>query len=69
MNHLKKQKTVQSNEQTEDNQSQQKQLTEESNSSEREDQEIEQMLRKIPDDPGGLLRNKFRYQKIQRYKR
>ena len=26
------------------------------------------MLRKIPDDPGGLLRNKFRYQKIQRYR-
>lgn len=25
-------------------------------------QELEQWLRKVPDDPGGLLRNKFRYQ-------
>ena len=34
----------------------------------KENQEIEKILRKIPDDPGGLLRNKFRYQKIQRYR-
>ncbi len=27
---------------------------------------LEQMLRKIPDDPSGLLRNKFRYQYLQR---
>ena len=25
-------------------------------------QAMEQWLRRIPDDPGGLLRNKFRYQ-------
>ena len=29
-------------------------------------QEIEQMLRRVPDDPGGLLRQKFRYQSQQR---
>ena len=29
-------------------------------------QEIEQMLRRVPDDPGGLLRAKFRYQSRQR---
>ena len=29
-------------------------------------QEIEQMLRRVPDDPGGLLRQKFRYQSRQR---
>ena len=28
--------------------------------------EIEQMLRQVPDDPGGLLREKFRYQSRQR---
>ncbi len=31
-----------------------------------EQQMLEQMLRKIPDDPSGLLRNKFRYQYLQR---
>lgn len=29
-------------------------------------QEIDQMLRRVPDDPGGLLRAKFRYQSRQR---
>jgi Ca-activated chloride channel family protein len=29
-------------------------------------QKIEQMLRRVPDDPGGLLRQKFRYQSQQR---
>ncbi len=31
-----------------------------------EQQILEQMLRKVPDDPSGLLRNKFRYQYLQR---
>ena len=31
----------------------------------REQQLIEQMLRRVPDDPGGLLRAKFRYQSRQ----
>lgn len=31
-----------------------------------EQQMLEQMLRKVPDDPSGLLRNKFRYQYLQR---
>ncbi|MEE4202828.1 MAG: VWA domain-containing protein [Halieaceae bacterium] len=29
-------------------------------------QKLEQWLRRVPDEPGGLLRNKFRYQAIQR---
>ena len=29
-------------------------------------QALEQWLRRVPDDPGGLLRRKFRYQTIQR---
>ena len=33
-----------------------------------EQQAMEQWLRRIPDDPGGLLRRKFRYQ-YQRYGR
>ena len=31
-----------------------------------EQQALEQWLRRVPDDPGGLLRRKFRYQMIQR---
>ncbi|MCH1602626.1 MAG: VWA domain-containing protein [Luminiphilus sp.] len=31
-----------------------------------EQQALEQWLRRVPDDPGGLLRRKFRYQTIQR---
>jgi Ca-activated chloride channel family protein len=33
-----------------------------------QEQALEQWLRRIPDDPGGLLRRKFRYQ-YQRYGR
>ncbi len=32
-------------------------------------QELEQWLRKVPDDPGGLLKNKFRYQYEQNRRR
>lgn len=31
-----------------------------------EQQALEQWLRRVPDDPGGLLRRKFRYQSLQR---
>ncbi len=31
-----------------------------------EQQALEQWLRRVPDDPGGLLRRKFRYQSMQR---
>lgn len=31
-----------------------------------EEQMLEQMLRRVPDDPGGLLRNKFEYERMQR---
>ncbi len=34
--------------------------------SEEERQAMEQWLRKIPDDPGGLLREKFRYEAKKR---
>lgn len=33
------------------------------------EQELQQWLRKVPDDPGGLLRNKFRYQYEQNRRR
>lgn len=36
---------------------------------EEEQQATEQWLRRIPDDPGGLLRRKFRYQYSRRYRR
>ena len=30
------------------------------------DQAMEQWLRRVPDDPSGLLREKFRYESLQR---
>ena len=35
------------------------------NLSEEQKQALEQWLRRVPDDPGGLLRNKFKYQYLQ----
>ena len=32
-------------------------------------QALEQWLRRVPDDPGGLLRRKFRYETMQRLRR
>jgi Ca-activated chloride channel family protein len=40
-------------------------LDELSDEEKQEQQDIEKMLRRIPDDPGGLLRAKFRYQSRQ----
>ena len=40
-------------------------LEEMSDEEKQEQQDIEKMLRRIPDDPGGLLRAKFRYQSRQ----
>lgn len=40
--------------------------TEESDAEKQAQQELEQWLRRVPDDPGGLLREKFRYQSRQR---
>ncbi|MES2675124.1 MAG: VWA domain-containing protein [Pseudomonadota bacterium] len=37
----------------------------EDNLSEEQKQALEQWLRRVPDDPGGLLRNKFKYQYLQ----
>jgi len=39
---------------------------EESEAEKQAQQELEQWLRRVPDDPGGLLREKFRYQSRQR---
>ena len=33
---------------------------------EQQQQELQQWLRRVPDDPGGLLRQKFRHQSQQR---
>jgi Ca-activated chloride channel family protein len=33
---------------------------------EERDQAMEQWLRRVPDDPSGLLREKFRYESMQR---
>lgn len=59
------------NEMSEDmNMSELEQATEEQmarfNEALEEQQALEQWLRRVPDDPGGLLRRKFRYQTIQR---
>ena len=44
-----------------------KEPTEEESEAEKQaQQELEQWLRRVPDDPGGLLREKFRYQSRQR---
>ena len=40
--------------------------TEQSEADKQAQQELEQWLRRVPDDPGGLLREKFRYQSRQR---
>ncbi|MFK8021765.1 MAG: VWA domain-containing protein [Pseudomonadales bacterium] len=49
-------------EQSESEQQAEQAAAEEGKSSDERQQELEQWLRKVPDDPGGLLRNKFRYQ-------
>jgi Ca-activated chloride channel homolog len=40
--------------------------SEQSDAEKQAQQELEQWLRRVPDDPGGLLREKFRYQSRQR---
>lgn len=58
-----KQQSEQKSEQEQQAQAQEIELNEEEKQNQ---QEIEQMLRRVPDDPGGLLRQKFRYQSRQR---
>lgn len=41
-------------------------LTQQSRPQTEEEQMLEQWLRKVPDDPSGLMRNKFKYQYLQR---
>jgi len=54
----------QSEEQSEEQQS--KQQSEEDSLKEQQQMELQQWLRRVPDDPGGLLKHKFRYQSQQR---
>jgi len=49
-------------EQSQDQQTEQKSISEQQQSESLSEQAEAQWLRRIPDDPGGLLRNKFRYQ-------
>ena len=51
-------------EQSEEEQSQQQ--SEEDSLKEQQQMELQQWLRRVPDDPGGLLKQKFRYQSQQR---
>ncbi len=55
-----------SKQKSEQEQQAQTQEAEPSEEEKQNQQEIEQMLRRVPDDPGGLLRQKFRYQSRQR---
>jgi Ca-activated chloride channel family protein len=57
-------KTVSDEEQSEEKQSQQQ--SEEDSLKEQQQIELQQWLRRVPDDPGGLLKQKFRYQSQQR---
>lgn len=56
-------------EQSEEEQSEEeksKQQSEEDSLKEQQQMELQQWLRRVPDDPGGLLKQKFRYQSQQR---
>ena len=53
-------------EESEENQANAQQQEQEAQWTEEDAQAMEQWLRRIPDDPGGLLRRKFRYQHQQR---
>ncbi len=46
-------------------QKQQQATLDQNNLTEEQKQALEQWLRRVPDDPGGLLRNKFKYQYLQ----
>ena len=52
-------------EQSEEDQSEEQQ-SEEDSLKEQQQMELQQWLRRVPDDPGGLLKHKFRYQSQQR---
>ena len=63
--------TQQDSEQQQDQESAEQQLSEMQKSEqekleEQQQQELQQWLRRVPDDPGGLLRQKFRHQSQQR---
>ncbi len=63
----KQQSEPESESESEKQQAQQAQADDTLSDEEKQNQQvIEQMLRRVPDDPGGLLRQKFRYQSQQR---
>jgi Ca-activated chloride channel family protein len=57
-------KVASNEEQSEEEQS--KQQSEEDSLKQQQQMELQQWLRRVPDDPGGLLKQKFRYQSQQR---
>jgi Ca-activated chloride channel family protein len=62
-------KTASDEEKSEEEQSEEKQSQQQSKEDslkEQQQMELEQWLRRVPDDPGGLLKQKFRYQSQQR---
>ena len=56
----------QSKEEQQSEEQQSKQKSEEDSLKEQQQMELQQWLRRVPDDPGGLLKQKFRYQSQQR---
>ena len=56
----------QQDEETAEQQLSEMQKTEQQKLEEQQQQELQQWLRRVPDDPGGLLRQKFRHQSQQR---
>jgi Ca-activated chloride channel family protein len=61
-----KQQAQQQESDTEQESSESQDLTDEQLQQQQQMQQVEQWLRHVPDDPGGLLRQKFRYQSQQR---
>ena len=61
------QQTAQASSQAGDdkNQEQKQQVLDQDNLTDEQKQALEQWLRRVPDDPGGLLRNKFKWQYLQ----
>lgn len=65
----KQQQTAGEEQQPDDSQQAEAEATPQQESETEQQQALQQWLRKVPDDPGGLLRNKFRYQYEQNRQR
>ena len=66
---MKQRAEEESNEESDKEQEQQRKTSQEMNELDEEQQAAEQWLRRIPDDPAGLLRRKFKYQYQQQKRR